>query len=171
MSTDIIPGGGEIQFAERIEAEHRAAIGAARTAIEHAVECGRLLIEAKAQIGHGGWLAWVEEHLTFGARQATKYMRLQRHRGHLANRNCGSDLGVNAALGLLATPKNHVGAGDGFEALMRAWEEADSAAQEWFRLAADLVSASNDMPEFLVYIELPTLREMVKEKRLREPGR
>ena len=54
-----------LNLAQRIEAEHQAAIGAARTAIEHAVECGKLLLEAKAQIGHGGWLPWVEAHLSF----------------------------------------------------------------------------------------------------------
>jgi hypothetical protein len=172
VSGHIIPGaGGEIQFAKRIEAEHRAAIGAARTAIEHAFECGRLLIEAKEQVGHGGWLAWVEGHLSFGARQAAKYMRLHRHRGHLANRTCGSDLGVNAAVGLLATPKEHAGAGDEVEALMRVWDEAEPAAHEWFLLAVELVGVSRDMPEFLADIDLATLRRMVTQKRLREPSR
>ena len=169
MSGDIIPGaGGEIQSAKRIEAEPRAAIGAASTAIEHAFECGRLLIEAKEQVGHGGWLAWVRGHLSFGARQSAKYMRLHRHRGHLANRTCGSDLGVNAAVGLLATPKQHAGAGDEVEALMRVWEEAPAAAQESFLLAVELVGVSRDTPEFLVHTDLPTLRRMLAQKRLRE---
>jgi hypothetical protein len=40
-------------LAERIEAEHAAALGAARSAVEHAVACGRQLSEAKARVPHG----------------------------------------------------------------------------------------------------------------------
>jgi Protein of unknown function (DUF3102) len=66
-------------LAEAIEAEHRAACCAAQTALQHAMRCGELLTEAKAAVGHGGWLAWVEANLSFGDRQARKYMRLARH--------------------------------------------------------------------------------------------
>jgi hypothetical protein len=63
-------------LAERIEAEHQAARAAARTAIEHAIECGRLLIEAKAAQPHGQWLPWLEAHTSVSARQSQRYMRL-----------------------------------------------------------------------------------------------
>jgi len=53
-------------LAGKIEAEHQAAIGAARSAMEHAIRCGQLLLEAKASIGHGGWLPWVEANLSSG---------------------------------------------------------------------------------------------------------
>jgi Protein of unknown function (DUF3987)/Protein of unknown function (DUF3102) len=59
-------------LAARIESEHQAAHRAARTAIEHALECGQLLLEAKASVGHGGWLPWIEANLSFGERQARK---------------------------------------------------------------------------------------------------
>lgn len=155
-------------FAGRIEVEHRAATGAARTAIEHAVECGRLLIEAKTQVGHGGWLTWVDEHLTFGARQAAKYMRLHRHRKEL-NRNRSSDFGVNAALAELAAPQ-HAKADDEAKELVRLWEDASPAAREWFFLALDLVGRHGHMPEFLAYVDRPTLRRMVDKKPMRECG-
>ena len=71
----------------QIEAEHQAALGAARSAIEHAVRCGELLIEAKAEAGRGSWLHWVETNLSFGARQAQKYMRLAEHAAELPNAN------------------------------------------------------------------------------------
>jgi phage N-6-adenine-methyltransferase len=90
----------------QIEAEHQAAIGAAQSAIERAIACGQLLIQAKSEVGHGGWQLWVEEHLSFGARQASKYMRLAAGAQELANRNCGSDLGVNEALKLLTDGHN-----------------------------------------------------------------
>jgi Protein of unknown function (DUF3102)/DNA N-6-adenine-methyltransferase (Dam) len=93
-----------LNLAVRIEAEHQAAIGAARTAIEHAVECGKLLLEAKAQIGHGGWLPWVEANLSFGDRQARKYMRLAQHFDQIGSQN--ADLTLDQAVALLASPKD-----------------------------------------------------------------
>jgi hypothetical protein len=65
-------------LARAIEREHQAARRAARTALEHAMECGRLLIEAKAQVGHGGWLPWLEANCTLRPRTAQAYMRLAR---------------------------------------------------------------------------------------------
>jgi DNA N-6-adenine-methyltransferase (Dam)/Protein of unknown function (DUF3102) len=59
-----------------IEREHEAAIGAARACLEHAIRCGELLIRAKAGVPHGQWRLWVEADLSFGTRQAQKYMRL-----------------------------------------------------------------------------------------------
>jgi hypothetical protein len=50
-------------LAARINAEHAAAHGAARTAIEHAITCGQLLLEAKAEVGHDVWLPWMSHWL------------------------------------------------------------------------------------------------------------
>jgi hypothetical protein len=93
-----------LQMAERIEAAHQAAIGAARTAIEHAIECGKLLLEAKAQIGHGGWLAWVDANLSFGHRQAQKYTRLAEFSTKVPNANSNSHLTIDGALAAIAEP-------------------------------------------------------------------
>jgi hypothetical protein len=38
-----------------IRREHEAASAAARFALEHALECGRLLAQARAETPHGGW--------------------------------------------------------------------------------------------------------------------
>jgi hypothetical protein len=65
--------------------EHDAAITSACTAIEHAVACGKALIEAKKLVGHGGWISWIETNLPFGQRQTAKYAALAR--AALANRN------------------------------------------------------------------------------------
>jgi hypothetical protein len=63
-------------LAAEIDREHQAAHRAARTAIEHAIECGRLLLEAKALIPHGEWLPWLEANTMVSARQSQRYMRL-----------------------------------------------------------------------------------------------
>ena len=56
-------------------------------------------------MGHGNWLAWVEATLSFGSRQAQKYMRLAENANALPNANCGSHLGINEALALFAEPR------------------------------------------------------------------
>jgi hypothetical protein len=91
-----------LYLAERIEAEHQAAIGAARTAIEHAVECGKLLLKAKAQVGHGGWLAWLEAHTS--ARQSQRYMRLA-SAAIEGKYDATSHLTIEGALAAIAAPK------------------------------------------------------------------
>lgn len=60
----------------RINAEHRQAKADARSAIEHAAHCGELLIEAKSELPHGQWRAWVEAHCEFSCRTARRYMQV-----------------------------------------------------------------------------------------------
>ena len=43
------------QLTAAIRQEHEAASVAARSALEHALEAGRLLTEAKRKIPHGSW--------------------------------------------------------------------------------------------------------------------
>jgi Protein of unknown function (DUF3102) len=89
-------------LAAEIEAAHQAATGAARSAVEHAIECGRLLIQAKASVAHGEWLPWIEANLTFGPRQAQKYMRLADRAEALPNAHPDAHLTIDGAMALLA---------------------------------------------------------------------
>jgi phage N-6-adenine-methyltransferase len=63
-----------LDLAQAIEVEHQAAIYAA---LWHASRCGELLLKAQAQV-EGLWQEWVAANLTFGDRQAQKYMRFAR---------------------------------------------------------------------------------------------
>jgi Protein of unknown function (DUF3102) len=92
---------GIADLARQIEAEHRAAVDAAHNAIERA--SARLLIQAKARVGHGQWLAWVAAHLSFGDRQARKYMQLVQHRDQIGLEN--ADLTLDGALALIAAQR------------------------------------------------------------------
>jgi hypothetical protein len=47
-----------------------------QTAILRAVDCGRYLLAAKAQIPHGQWRAWLGVNFDREARTATRYMQL-----------------------------------------------------------------------------------------------
>src|SRR5262245_11195644 len=75
------------RLARQINSVHAVAHDDARRAIEGAVQCGHLLIEARRKVDHGGWLPWIENNLKFGARQAQKYMRLAERAGELPNAN------------------------------------------------------------------------------------
>ena len=120
-----------------IEAAHEAVQGAFRTTLERAAECGRLLIEAKALVGHGGWLPWLEQNTTVGARQSQKYMRLAKGWPEIeANASPDSHLTLTDAVALLAEPKDepdeHAGA---YERLPRSgspaagWRDRDRGRQ------------------------------------------
>jgi protein gp37 len=52
---------------------------AARTTLEHAIQVGELLIEAKRLVAHGDWTTWLEGNCDLSERMAQNYMRLARH--------------------------------------------------------------------------------------------
>jgi hypothetical protein len=73
MSNDLIP---QNELADRINAEHEEVKKAFRHGAEHAIEAGRLLVQAKATVRHGQWMEWVAENCLFSERTAQLYMRL-----------------------------------------------------------------------------------------------
>jgi hypothetical protein len=89
LTTPAINGqaGTLLDLAAQIEAEHQAAVGASRTALEHAVRCGELLIRAKSEIGHGDWIEWLEVNCSVRPRTAQVYMRLARELPKLSEEN------------------------------------------------------------------------------------
>jgi len=74
----------QINLAEQIRAKHTEAAaiaeqakGFASQAVAKALECGRLLIQQKAALGHGSWIEWRAEHLPdISHNTVSKYMRL-----------------------------------------------------------------------------------------------
>jgi Protein of unknown function (DUF3102)/ParB/Sulfiredoxin domain len=90
----------------RIEAAHQQAHDHARSAVDHALECGQLLLEAKAALEHGQWLPWLSTHTTVGPRQAQRYMQLAEHRAALEGKyDAATHLTLTEALATLATPR------------------------------------------------------------------
>lgn len=92
------------QLVGRIRDAHEAASAAARSALGHALEAGRLLAEAKDAVPHGGWADYVAG-CGMPTRTAALYMRLHRHRDRLDDRQRVADLSVRQAARLLAEPK------------------------------------------------------------------
>jgi len=90
-------------LAERINAEHHAAEAALNSGLQHALEAGRLLLEAKAQVGHGVWLPWLERHFEGSPRTARLYVQLTKHLPEISqNGNAVANLNVRQAVKLLA---------------------------------------------------------------------
>jgi hypothetical protein len=89
-------------LAARIRQEHEAAAVAVRHGVEHAINAGDLLIEAKAQLKHGQWLPWLSKHCQIPERTAQLYMRLARHASEIRN---VADLTVRKAIEALAPPQ------------------------------------------------------------------
>jgi hypothetical protein len=65
-------------LAHAINAEHGAGEAATRKGLEHFRAAGEKLLRAKAQCGHGKWLAWLAANVHFDRRTATRYMELAR---------------------------------------------------------------------------------------------
>ena len=71
---------GEINF---IKEQAREAIQ--QMAFRSAVEIGRRLVEAKEQVAHGEWGAWLEENVQYSQDTATRFMNI--YRGFAVNGN------------------------------------------------------------------------------------
>jgi hypothetical protein len=74
----------QINLSEQIRAAHAEAAaiadeakGFASRAVSKALECGRLLLQQKAALGHGSWLEWVNENLSdISYETLARYMRV-----------------------------------------------------------------------------------------------
>ena len=87
----------------RINKEHGLCEGAARSAVKHAVEAGRLLINAKSKCSHGGWTEWVQTNCAFSDQTARVYMRLARE---LPKRQRAADLSLRDAVKMITRPNS-----------------------------------------------------------------
>ena len=91
-------------LAGRIKREHEAVSVALKDSVRHAIAAGELLLEAKKQVPHGGWLPWLADHCTMAERTAQLYMRCAKNREAIENqiRNGAADLSLNEAAAMLA---------------------------------------------------------------------
>lgn len=69
----------------------------------HAIEIGKLLIEAKEQVGHGEWQNWLDENFNLTVKMANNFMRIAERFG--GNRNLSSDLNQSQMIAMLALPE------------------------------------------------------------------
>jgi DUF3102 family protein len=86
-------------LAAEIRVAHEAVLTAAQSAVERAIEAGKLLIEAKRSLDHSEWLPWLKE-AGISPRTAQKYMRLAQLPD--ANAKRVAHLGVRKALAAIS---------------------------------------------------------------------
>jgi hypothetical protein len=67
-------------LAHRIKVEHTAVADALKDSVRHAIAAGGLLVEAKAQVPHGGWLPWLKDNCEISERTAQLYMQVSKNR-------------------------------------------------------------------------------------------
>lgn len=77
-----------------------------RQMILHARNCGTALREAKARIGHGNWLTWLDSNFHGSRRVAQDYMRISKQWDPILERELRDNpsLGIEAALKILRMP-------------------------------------------------------------------
>src|SRR5258707_190943 len=99
MSADVILPS---DLATRINAAHDEVKKALWRGAEHAIEAGRLLIQAKATVRHGNWLEWVGANCRFSERTAQLYIQLAQEAPSLESKTQRiADLTVTDAIRLL----------------------------------------------------------------------
>jgi len=93
-------------LAVRINAEHEKVKDALQRGAMHAIEAGRLLMQAKATVQHGEWLDWIGTNCQFAHRTAETYMRLAEG-AHLleANSQRAANMTYREAVRLIAELK------------------------------------------------------------------
>jgi hypothetical protein len=91
-------------LAPKITATIEKANHGMRTAVSHAIEAGRLLIQAKEACGHGKWLPWLRENVRVCDRTAQNYIQMASHAKLLEEVNTQgiADLTMAAAMKLIA---------------------------------------------------------------------
>ena len=77
-------------IASEANREHQLATDAVCNALEHAARCGELLRQAKAEVGHGNFLPWLEANFAGSKRMAQNYMRLASNTQRVAYLGCDS---------------------------------------------------------------------------------
>ena len=105
--TDVTKSNSLTDLAARIRSSHEAVQFALKSAVEHAMNTGDMLREAKDQLRlHGQWQPWIREHCQFSERTARLYMRLAKNRKVIEATGDLANLTLNAAARLFAPPKD-----------------------------------------------------------------
>jgi hypothetical protein len=94
-------------LAKQINDAHAACQATMKAGVEKAIECGKALIDAKAKVGHGGWLKWMAVNCPdVSTRTAQAYMRISRGVPLLPKSAADAHLTQRGALAILADPRD-----------------------------------------------------------------
>ena len=104
MTTAVTTEHGQLSdLAVKANEEHARCRATAGSAIEHARECGLLLIQAKSLCPHGKWQQWLADNFRGSRRSAQVYVRVAKRWSEITDKGAGSALfGIDQALRLSA---------------------------------------------------------------------
>lgn len=127
---------------EQINLEHQLATNKAAEAVQHATNCGLMLLQIKASLQHGEWLPWLNGEIESGrlkvkARQTRSYMQLAANWQRDANLTEAPS--IRAALELLSDqePEEQQGELIDVEAERQARLAAEQKAEEEQRRSSE----------------------------------
>jgi hypothetical protein len=159
---------------ERVKIEHAAVVGSLRQGLEHALNAGALLGEARRQLRHGEWLPWLKS-CGIEERTAQRYLKLAKNRALIeAKADTMSDLSITGALALIAVPRapkhdelasmmaelGDLAASGAFDSLdLTAMAEAEATGETRTALLADASAALDKIGKLMD--AKPALREIV----------
>ena len=91
---------------DQINEEHKACTEAAQKGIQHALNAGRLLLDAKAQCEHGTWGKWLGDNFDGSDRTARLYMQIADRWPEIESSKMATvaNLGIRGVLESLAKP-------------------------------------------------------------------
>jgi hypothetical protein len=99
----VVTGGGLAELASAIRSEHLQFEHSLRRGLQHALNAGRLLLQAKSMLPHGQWLGWLAENCPFSERTAQRYVRAVERLPELERKASSmTGLGIVDAMRLLA---------------------------------------------------------------------
>lgn len=155
---------------EQINLEHRLANSKAAEAVQHATNCGLMLLQVKASLNHGEWLPWLKQQqesgaILFSQQTASKYMRLAANYNH--ERNFLEAPSIRAALELLSDqePEEQQGSLIDIETerQARAAAEAQAEAERQARQQAEQDRAEWEARQKESQAESNTRRKKIRE--------
>ena len=118
-------------LARRINAEHGQCETSLNDGLRHALEAGRLLLQAKSLLCHGQWLPWLRTNFQGAPRTARAYTLIVKRWPQVeAKRQRDANLSIREMMALTASPR----AADTTEAVLR---EAIALMKQALALQAD----------------------------------
>lgn len=102
----------------------------ANSMISLACDIGAQLDEAKSKMEHGKWRSWVAENISFGHKQAAKYLRLYNNRDFLAKGPSEGFLtSIDAAVTFISSEKKRLEAPDSVKT--KSSPEAETPVEQY----------------------------------------
>ena len=106
LTLDYITGEVVEDVASQINREHALFEESMRSSMEHAINCGNLLIETKSNLKHGEWLPWVRLNCAFSEDTAQIYMKIATNTERVRYLDSGSS--IRGILRELSTKEDNV---------------------------------------------------------------